>query len=919
MIPLPPGREHGAILGLARPSDGGRPENALTGTLFTVNVEVRADSIMVPASYGAHRFWRNTSVATLTPGQVATFAPGTLGYEWDECPSIDAPPGLMRLSSATVANVSRLADYGSTYPTSTATHNLALYRHSSGALVFGAGTVQWSWGLDSVHDNGSAPADVRMQQATVNLFADMSVQPASLQAGLIAATQSTDVTPPTSTIQSPPTGSTLPTGAQVLITGTASDVGGQVWGVEVSTDGGTTWQPAVGRGSWSFAWTPAVPSSTTIRSRAVDDCGNLQTSPAVATVTVAGSQTTIWSSGAVPGIADQGFDDAVELGVKFYSEVGGAITGIRFFKSSENTGTHIGSLWSSTGTLLASQAFTGETASGWQQANFATPVPINSFTIYVASYHTNAGHYSANPNYFSSIGADNSPLHAPVSGGSWGANGVYAYGSNSTFPNQTWNATNYWVDVVLQPGPPPTLTSIAVTPSSPSIAPGVTQQFTATGTYSDSSTQNITSQVSWTSSSTAVATINASSGLASGVSPGSTTIFASQSGLTGSSTLTVQTAPLAITTTSLPNGTVNATYSATLAASGGTLSYTWSIASGSLPAGLALNSNGAITGTPTTVGGPFNFTARVTDASNPVQSVTKPLSITVTTAASTIWPSSAVPGTVDGGPDSPVELGVKFRSDVAGTITGIRFYKAITNTGTHVGNLWSSTGSLLASGTFSGETASGWQQLNFTTPVAITANTVYVASYHANTGHYSINLNYFSSAGVDNAPLHALANGVSGGNGVYAYGTSSAFPNSTWNSSNYWVDVVFQAGPAPTLSSIAVTPANPSIVTGSHAAVYGDGDLFGRQHAEHHQPGDLDLFEHGGGDDQCERVGYGSICRYHDNHRGVVRSIRNHDAGSAGRTADDHDHLSAQWSDKHSLLGDADGKWWDSAVWLGDY
>ena len=336
---------------------------------------------------------------------------------------------------------------------------------------------------------------------------------------------------------------------------------------------------------------------------------------------------------------------------------------------------------------------------------------------------------------------------------------------------------------------------------------------------------------------------------------------------------------------------------------------------GSLPAGLALNSNGAITGTPTTVGGPFNFTARVTDASNPVQSVTKPLSITVTTAASTIWPSSAVPGTVDGGPDSPVELGVKFRSDVAGTITGIRFYKAITNTGTHVGNLWSSTGSLLASGTFSGETASGWQQLNFTTPVAITANTVYVASYHANTGHYSVNQNYFSSAGVDNAPLHALANGVSGGNGVYAYGTSSAFPNSTWNSSNYWVDVVFQAGPAPTLSSIAVTPGSSEHRAGNHPAVYGDGDLFGRQHAEHHQPGDLDLFEHGGGDDQCERVGYGSICRYHDNHRDVVRSDPGmHDAGSAGRTADDHDHLSAQWNGKHRLLGDADGKWRDLAV-----
>ncbi len=286
--------------------------------------------------------------------------------------------------------------------------------------------------------------------------------------------------------------------------------------------------------------------------------------------------------------------------------------------------------------------------------------------------------------------------------------------------------------------------------------------------------------------------------------------------MTGHSTLTVQTATLAITTgTPLPNGTVNVAYSTNLTANGGTPSYVWSIVAGSLPPGLSLNpGTGAISGTPTSTGN-FGFTAQVTDSSNPPQNTTKGLNLAIANATTTIWPSTAVPGIVDGGPDSPVELGVKFRSDVSGTIRGIRFYKAAANTGTHVGNLWSSTGSLLATGTFSGETASGWQQLNFTTPVNITANTVYVASYRANTGHYSINANYFTSSGVDNPPLHALANGVSGGNGVFRYGASSAFPNQSWNSSNYWVDVVFEAGPPPTLNSIAVTPVNPSIPTGA--------------------------------------------------------------------------------------------------------
>ena len=168
---------------------------------------------------------------------------------------------------------------------------------------------------------------------------------------------------------------------------------------------------------------------------------------------------------------------------------------------------------------------------------------------------------------------------------------------------------------------------------------------------------------------------------------------------------------------------------------------------------------------------------------------------TVIQTSFSIWSGNAAPSLVDAGADSPVQLGVKFRSDIAGYITGIRFYKASANTGTHVGSLWSSTGTRLANATFIGESASGWQQVTFTTPVAINANTVYVASYHTTVGHYSADNGYFASAGVDNGPLHALANGVSGGNGVYAYGASTAFPNLTWNTANYWVDVIFQPTP----------------------------------------------------------------------------------------------------------------------------
>src|SRR5262249_4213950 len=139
------------------------------------------------------------------------------------------------------------------------------------------------------------------------------------------------------------------------------------------------------------------------------------------------------------------------------------------------------------------------------------------------------------------------------------------------------------------------------------------------------------------------------------------------------------------------------------------------------------------------------------------------------------------------------ELGVRFKSDVNGTITGIRYYKGVYNTGPHVGHLWTSTGSLLASVQFSGETNTGWQTASFSSPVAITAGSVYIASYHTSTGYFASDQGYFSSQGVDSPPLHAFSN-TNGGNGVFAKTAStasSAFPNQTLNATNYWVDVLF--------------------------------------------------------------------------------------------------------------------------------
>ena len=115
------------------------------------------------------------------------------------------------------------------------------------------------------------------------------------------------------------------------------------------------------------------------------------------------------------------------------------------------------------------------------------------------------------------------------------------------------------------------------------------------------------------------------------------------------------------------------------------------------------------------------------------------------TSASTLWADDAVPGTVDSGDGSAVELGVKFQVVAAGAVEGVRFYKSAANTGAHVGRLWAANGTLLGTATFTGESASGWQYAAFASPVAVQPGTTYVVSYHAPNGHYSINSWYFES------------------------------------------------------------------------------------------------------------------------------------------------------------------------------
>jgi len=680
---------------------GQEPENSLTGTAFTVNA-FRFDTITIPYEFTQLRFWRNTEVAETAPGETASLVSGILGIEWNS--DLDngyRPAGLIDLSLSTISVDTLLQDWGSTYGPGEATHSLTMYRdQESGALVFSAGTIYWTWGLDSSHPYEEVPVDPSVKQAMVNLFADMGIQPTTLEASLALATGTTDFVAPTSSVLAPPGTGVYFEGQKVTVTGTASDLGGgRVAGVEVSFDNGLTWWKAEGRETWSYTWTAPAAGAYTIRSRAADDSLNLE-APATGTavsVTLP-STNSFWTYAADPVVEWEMEINPIEVGVRFQATTDGTIDAIRFYKGAANISAHSVRLWTADGTLLASAASTGETLSGWQTVTLASPIAITAGTTYVASYHTRS-YYAVDASYFTTPRTSGF-LTAPVNAG------VFAYGDAGSFPSQSYNAGNYWVDVAFSAAPNQVPTAVADT--------------------------GYVANPDWP-------------------------LVIAFSALLGNDT-DPNGDPLTITAVSgASNGTV------VLDAAAKTIRF--SAAGG--------------------YSGPAGFSYTVSDGRGGTASATVGLTVEPVGAQGSLFTAAdtpAITGVVDG---HPVELGVRFTSAIVGTIIGLRYYKGTGETGTHLGSLWSASGSLLGSVTFTNETASGWQTATFASAVAITAGTTYVASYHSN-GVYAASPGYFATP-----TTHGALTAPAGSNGVYAYGGTGVVPTSSYNSTNYWVDVVF--------------------------------------------------------------------------------------------------------------------------------
>ncbi len=477
----------------------------------------------------------------------------------------------------------------------------------------------------------------------------------------------------------------------------------------------------------TVTFVPSLPLVTdtvyTVDISVADLSGNSSSSPLLfsfRTRQADGTVAALWDDSVVPFTIDSGDTGSIELGTKIIADQDVEITGVRFFKAANNTGTHVGSIWDSSGALLSQVTFGSESSTGWQEALLAAPIRISAGQTYVVSYLAPNGHYSATTGYFNQAYTAG-PLTAPASD-TVNGNGVYAYG-NGSYPTSSTNQTNYWVTATyqeIQDQTPPALVDTIPIAGASSVAPDTDMSLV------------FDEPVEATSISMVV-------------------IGAGGAEVTGSLTYDASTQ----TATFLPSSPLTADTNH-----------------------IVQISVSDVLGNATVV--PLEYSFRTSQPDGQVNA---------------LWDDSVVPGVVDSGDSNMVQVGTKFIADQTLDITGVRFYKSIANTGTHVGSLWDASGTLLAQVTFSSETTTGWQQADFSEPVRIGAGQRYVVSYLAPEGHYSATSGFFNQA-YSNGPLTALSSSAVGGNGVYSYDTGSV-PTSSYHDSNYWVSPVYAFLPPP--------------------------------------------------------------------------------------------------------------------------
>ena len=464
------GRAPGATRASARRPTAAGPENALTGHDLHGQLRISADAIQVPAADGKMRFWRNTSVATLAPGRASRRSPpATLGYEWDEDLDNGVPARRVcstcrrRRSTSPTASPARLRHRPT--GTGTATHRLTLLprrerrarvRRRHGAVGVGprrhdtTRAARRPTSACSRRPSTCSPTWARSRRRC--------------RPGSSRRRRRPTRPPADATITAPASGASGPVGHRSRSPGTASDAGGGVvGGVEVSIDGGATWHPGDRHDELDLrldARRRAGPA--TIRARAVDDSGNLETPAPASRHRDAAADCPCIASGTTsdtPAVRPTTDSGAVELGVKFRADVAGFVTGRPLLQGRRRTPARTsGTCGRAAARCWPRRRSPARRRSGWQQVSFASPVAVAANTTYVASYHATSRPLRGRRGVLRGAGVDSAAAARAPQTASTDRTASTTYGARERSRPSSYQAANYWVDVVFDHDRPPTPT-----------------------------------------------------------------------------------------------------------------------------------------------------------------------------------------------------------------------------------------------------------------------------------------------------------------------------------------------------------------------------------------------------------------------------------------------------------------------------
>jgi hypothetical protein len=758
------------------PAGANAPENALVGQMYIGDNDQSSFPLGITAAQGKSRIWRHTDLTNLSTART-TLGTNYLGWEWnDRVANGQEPAGVQTFSSSPVTGELVQHDGRDYAAGASATSTGTFYKAASGAWVISTGTNYWMRGLEP-DGTGHGTPNIDIQQATVNILADMNSRPTTAMSGVVVDAAGT----PSLTSRNPDPDSTgVPTDTKLSAVFDTSLDPASVNGttVKLTTAGGSSVSGTVSYSdaSRTVTFTPANPLggnatyTATLKGGAngIASWGGEMAADVTWTFTTGnGTPPVVLSTTPGGGTSD------VSVSTTVMATFDRDMTASTITASSFTLAPHVGTPVTATVTYDAPTATATLTPSG----------PLDPTRQYTATLTTavkggdGTALGQAKTWTFTTAEALTVTDKVPSALATGVSSGALVRATFNRAVDAT-SLTSSTFTLTPQDGSPVTATlgydattrTASLTPTAQLAlstmyavkvgsevkgADGVSLGNDVTWTFTTAATQPAAPSMVATSPTAGAPTV-----------PTDTAVTATFDRAMDGSSLSGQ--------SFLVRDAVNATVSATV-------TYDAASQTARLMPTSSLAPGAAYTAQLTTAVRASDGTAMATATSWTFTTADCPCSL-----MSGLTPASLHLDVQDGRSVTGLtyELGTKFQVTKTMKATQIRFFKDTGETGTHIGRLWSSSGTQLATVTFANETASGWQKATLSGPVTLTAGATYVVSVGFNTRFVMTNSGL--SAALTNGALTSVADGQ---NGVFG-ASAGMFPTGSWQSSNYFVDVV---------------------------------------------------------------------------------------------------------------------------------